>query len=107
MTPFHPESTLFGSHPSAIVFVTDPESKPLPRGLILRQSYNLTPAEASLADKLLEGFDVKESAERMRITENSARTLLKCVFRKTGLSSQSALMRMALKLPGSPSPSPS
>jgi DNA-binding CsgD family transcriptional regulator len=99
VTPFHSDSALLEGFPCAVIFLTDPDAKPLPRGLVLRQLYQLTPSEAYLVDWLVRGLDVKQAAERMRVTENSARSLLKCVFRKTGVGSQSALMRMALSLP--------
>jgi DNA-binding CsgD family transcriptional regulator len=99
VTPFHSDSVLLEGFPCAVIFLTDPDAKPLPRGLVLRQLYQLTPSEAYLVDWLVRGLDVKQAAERMRITENSARSLLKCVFRKTGVGSQSALMRMVLNLP--------
>ena len=100
VTPFHSDSMFLGAFPAAIVFLADPEAKPFSRGIILRRLYRLSPSEANFVDWLVQGLDVKQTAERMRITENSARSLLKCVFRKTGLNSQSALMRMVLNLPG-------
>jgi len=100
VTPFHSESVLLERFPCAVIFLTDPDAKPLTRGVVLRQLYHLTPSEAHLVDWLVQGMDVKQAAERMRVTDNSARSLLKCVFRKTGVGSQSALMRMVLSLPG-------
>jgi DNA-binding CsgD family transcriptional regulator len=99
VNPFHSESSFMGSPPCAILCLIDPESKPLPRSVILRQLYRLTPSEAKLVDWLVQGLDVKQTAGQMRITENSARSLLKCVFSKTGIRSQSGLMRMVLHLP--------
>lgn len=100
ITPFHSESSLLGKSPSAIIFLTDPDARPMPRSLILRQLYRLTPSEAILADWLAQGLSLKDAADRMRITENSVRSLSKNIFRKTGAGGQSALMRLVLALPG-------
>ncbi len=85
--------------PCAMVILHDPEERPAPRTVALRLLYRLLPSEIRLADSLVAGHDVKQAAARMRITENSARTLLKSVFRKTGVKSQAGLLRTILSLP--------
>ena len=97
--PYRSGSEILESHASALVFLVDPESKTPPRGALLRRLFGLTPSEAKLAELLAEGHDVKCCAERMRITEASARFVLKRVFQKTSVKSQSALMRLTLSLP--------
>ena len=99
ITPFQASSEVFHSHPSALIFLVDPESRTPPRGALLRRLFGLTPSEAKLAEFLAEGHDVKCCAERMRITEASARFVLKRIFQKTSVKSQSALMRLTLSLP--------
>ncbi len=84
-----------------LVFVSDPSLQCASRGEILRSSFGLTPTEARLADFLLQGCDVKETAERMRITENTARYQhLRQVFDKTGARGQLELLRLMLSFPG-------
>jgi DNA-binding CsgD family transcriptional regulator/PAS domain-containing protein len=85
---------------TALVFVSDPESRPRPRAALMRQLYGLTPAEARLADLLLEGLEVREIAERVGTTLETARFHLKRVLAKTRTGRQTELMRLMLSLPG-------
>jgi DNA-binding CsgD family transcriptional regulator len=66
----------------------------------MRALYGLTPAEARLADLLLEGCEVREAADRLRTTLETARFHLKRVLAKTGTRRQTELMRLMLSLPG-------
>jgi DNA-binding CsgD family transcriptional regulator len=84
----------------ALVFVSDPESRPRPRATLMRQLYGLTPAEARLADLLLQGLEVREAADRLGTTLETARFHLKRVLVKTGARRQTELMRLMLSLPG-------
>jgi DNA-binding CsgD family transcriptional regulator len=84
----------------ALVFISDPESRPKPRAALMRALYGLTPAEARLADLLLEGLEVREIAERVGTTLETARSHLKRVLAKTGARRQVELMRLMLSLPG-------
>jgi DNA-binding CsgD family transcriptional regulator/PAS domain-containing protein len=84
----------------ALVFVSDPSSRPRPRAALMRALYGLTPAEARLADLLLEGLEVREAAERVGTTLETARFHLKRVLAKTGCRRQTELMRLMLSLPG-------
>jgi DNA-binding CsgD family transcriptional regulator len=84
----------------ALVFVSDPSSPPRPRTTLIRQLYGLTPAESRLADLLMEGLEVRDVAERLRMTVGTARFHLKRVLEKTGTHRQTELMRLMLSLPG-------
>jgi DNA-binding CsgD family transcriptional regulator len=66
----------------------------------MRQLYGLTPAEARVANLLLEGLEVREAAERLGITLETARFHLKRVLAKTGTRRQTELLRLMLSLPG-------
>jgi len=85
----------------ALVFLIDPSSRPKERAALMRQLYALTPAEARVADRLVEGLDVREIAEQLGITLETARFHLKRVLAKTGTRRQAELMRLMLSLPGS------
>jgi DNA-binding CsgD family transcriptional regulator/PAS domain-containing protein len=63
---------------------------------LLRQLYQLTPAEASLAVLLGEGLTLEESAARLGISRNTARSHLRAVFAKTGVKRQTALVQLLL-----------
>ena len=66
----------------------------------LRRLYDLTPGEASLAALLVQGLSLKEGAEDLGITENTARTHLKRIFDKTGTHRQGELVGLLLSGPG-------
>jgi DNA-binding CsgD family transcriptional regulator len=58
--------------------------------------FDLSPAQKKLAGLLAEGLALPEVAERMGITHNTARTHLQRVYEKTGVSTQTALVRVLL-----------
>jgi DNA-binding CsgD family transcriptional regulator len=99
--PFHSSSLFVETRPSTLIFLIDPDVAPARRGDLLRALYGLSPTEVRLADLLVAGLELKLAAERLRLTENTARYHLKEIFRKTGARSQSALIRLALSLPAS------
>lgn len=84
---------------SALVFVSEPDAAPASRAETMRQLYHLTPTEGRMADLLLGGLDVREAAERLRITLDTARFHLKRILSKTGARRQAQLIRLMM-LPG-------
>jgi DNA-binding CsgD family transcriptional regulator len=58
--------------------------------------YGLSPAQQRVAALIAEGLSLAEIAERMEITPNTARTHLNRIFGKTGVRTQSALVRILL-----------
>lgn len=63
---------------------------------LLEQLFGLTPAEARLTAALAGGKSVKEFSEEAGVSLNTARTHLKNVFAKTGVTRQAALVREVL-----------
>jgi DNA-binding CsgD family transcriptional regulator/PAS domain-containing protein len=61
---------------------------------MLRSTYGLTSAEVRLCQAMLEGKSLSEAASDTRISRNTAKTHLSRVFNKTGVRSQSALLRL-------------
>jgi DNA-binding CsgD family transcriptional regulator len=59
-------------------------------------TYGLSPAQTRLAGLVAEGLSLTESALRMGITPNTARTHLNRVFDKIGVRTQPALVRVLL-----------
>ena len=94
-------STINGSSMAlaALVFVSDPEGVPRSRATLMRWMYGLTPAEARVADLLLQGFDAGEAATRLGLTLGTVRLQTKRVMAKTGTRRQAELMRLGLSLP--------
>ena len=58
--------------------------------------HRLTPAEARFCESLAEGCSVRDAAEQLAISENTARHRLKTIFQKTDTGRQSDLMRRML-----------
>ena len=81
---------------AAVILVFDPERRPeVPRAALARL-YRLTGREADVTRALVAGFSLKEAAERLEISEGTARVYLKQVFQKTSTRRQSELMRLIL-----------
>lgn len=60
------------------------------------QLYGLSPAEVALIDELLQGSAIAVAAEKLGISEHTARTQLRSVFTKTQVHRQSELIRLVL-----------
>jgi DNA-binding CsgD family transcriptional regulator len=59
----------------------------------LQQLFSLSPSLARLTLLLFDGFTVRDAAERLGVTEGSARQYLKKIFAKTGARRQPDLIR--------------
>lgn len=82
---------------AAVELILRDSSRPAqPSEPLLRQLYQLTPAEAALAVLLGEGLTLEESAARLGISRNTARSHLRAVFAKTGVKRQTALVQLLL-----------
>ncbi|MDH3662239.1 MAG: hypothetical protein OEU92_19795 [Alphaproteobacteria bacterium] len=86
--------------PSAAIFVTDLEQKPVPRTEMLRTLYNLTPAEARLATALGSGVSIKNYAEQAKLSIHYVRWLLKQVEAKTDTRRMTDLIRLLARQTG-------
>lgn len=83
--------------PAAAVFLRDPDaSSPQPSQEVVRRVFGLTRMEAALAILLAEGNTLDEAAEKLNVRRNTARTHLRSIFGKTGVTRQTMLVRMLL-----------
>jgi DNA-binding CsgD family transcriptional regulator len=83
--------------PTVAVFLRDPESNAAqPSHELVRRLFGLTRMEAALALLLTEGFTLDEAAEKMNVRRNTARTHLRSIFCKTGVTRQTMLVRLLL-----------
>jgi DNA-binding CsgD family transcriptional regulator len=85
-----------GGRTAAVVFITDPDRVPDRKARELEHLLELTPAEARLAKSLAEGKTISQFAEGARVSMNTARSHLKRIFAKTGVSRQAELVRLVL-----------
>lgn len=84
------------SCPAVILYICDPSAYKSTRESLVSKLFGLTISEASLAILLADGLTLAESAERLNINENSARTVSKKIFAKTGTKRQAELVRLIL-----------
>jgi DNA-binding NarL/FixJ family response regulator len=83
-----------------LLFITDPdEPAPLSPELI-GQMFGLTPSEARLTAALAGGLDLAEAAETCNVTKTTARSYLKQIFLKVGVSRQAELVQAVLSAAG-------
>ena len=77
-----------------LVLVVDLGSNGLHAGDLapLATIFGLTPSEIAFCRRLLLGESVTDAAERLGITQGTARTRLKAILNKTGASRQAELM---------------
>lgn len=100
VAPLFPQNGLPAQQGAVVaLFVSDPETHEETKEDLLRYFYGLTPAEATLAAKLVTGDDLKDAAETLSVSMNTARTHLKRVFQKTGTRRQAELVRLLLQSP--------
>jgi DNA-binding CsgD family transcriptional regulator len=99
--PFRSSWLLLADAPAALIFVNDGARRLPSRSGLIRDLYGVTASEVRLVEMLLAEETVKSAAARLKLTEGSARFMLKSIFRKTHTNSQAGLMRLLLLLPGS------
>ena len=99
--PVSPRDSLadeFLTHVRALVLAIDPASDSPPDPAIVRDVLGLTLSEARVAALVGSGVSPRAAAEKLGITEETARTALKRVFSKVGVSRQSELAALLTKL---------
>jgi DNA-binding CsgD family transcriptional regulator len=93
-----PPFGLTSSHAAAIVLISDPDADASARHDLLRQLYQLSEKEAQLAGKISDGERLESAAQDMGISYQTARSYLKGVFAKLGVSRQAELASLVQKL---------
>lgn len=81
------------------VFLSDPNLQQPISVENLVSVYNLTPSEAQVAISLANGHSIDEIANTSHHSSHTIRSQLKSVFRKTGVSRQSELIKLLLTGP--------
>lgn len=85
------------SIPSLAVFISDPEQASGAPLQAITRLFGFTPSEASLAMLLANGLTLDEASSELGVSRNTARTHLRSLFGKTGVSRQTMLVRLILK----------
>lgn len=86
--------------PAALILIKMPEPERAPAPVQLRARYGLTPMEAAVAGRILQGEGAKEAARALGIAPSTLRWHLQRVFEKTGTSRQAELVRLLLTSAG-------
>jgi DNA-binding CsgD family transcriptional regulator/PAS domain-containing protein len=82
----------------AVVVFIDPDDRRQPPETHLKTAFGLSPAEARLAARLATGEGLADAANRLGVTYETARTELKRVFLKLGVSRQAELVALLAPL---------
>ena len=82
-----------------MVLLTDPRHGSGARTKTLRELYQLSPAEARVADLLAQGLTVREVADQLKLNLETVRFHVKRLLAKTGSRRQAELMKLMLSLP--------
>jgi DNA-binding CsgD family transcriptional regulator len=82
---------------AAILFVTDPEEDLHVSTEILQQSFGLTPAEARIANLLVQGKSLTRICDDLCISYSTVRAHLRSIFDKLGVRRQGELVSVLLR----------
>lgn len=82
--------------PAVAVFIRDPERSQQPAHGMVMQLFGLTSTEATLSMLLANGLTLDEAAKNLNIRKNTVRAHLRAIFSKTGVTRQTALVRLLL-----------
>lgn len=85
-------------HSRALVTIIDPDRTPTPTAAMLRQLYQLTPAEVAIASRVAQGASVKPIADELSISADTVKTHLRHVFEKTQTRRQAELTKLLLTI---------
>jgi DNA-binding CsgD family transcriptional regulator len=91
--------TWTGADPRWLVFILDPERRAEPAAAIIACDLGISEREAEIAALLAIGCDLSRISQRLGISIHTARSHLKHIFNKTGIRSQSDLIRRVLLSP--------
>jgi DNA-binding CsgD family transcriptional regulator/PAS domain-containing protein len=92
-----PASAQGQSVPSVAIFISDPEQSSEAPVQVITRLFGFTPTEAALAMLLANGLTLDQASAELGVSRNTARTHLRSLFSKTGVSRQTMLVRLILK----------
>jgi len=93
---------VFSTAPAAaLVLIVDHEREAYLPPADLQDVYDLTPAEAEVAARVLRGHGLQYVADELRVTLSTVRVHLQHVFEKTGTHRQAELVRLLIELEAS------
>lgn len=99
VAPLPIEARPFGAAAAGVVFLSNPATSLNKLDDVLRLTYQLTQAEALLAQGLVNGLSVNEYATQQGLSVHTVRVQLKSITHKMGVRRQSDLVRTILNGP--------
>ena len=78
------------------IYFRDPDENADVANDLVRQLFDLTPAEAAVARRLASGLSLEDAASSLEISRNTARAHLRSIFSKSGITRQTELVRLML-----------
>ncbi len=87
-----------GAFRGAAVFITDPDRKDVVSTEGIAQLFGLTDAESAVCGHLAQGMKTSEIADHRNTTLETVKSQVKSLFSKTATTSQTDLVRLALKV---------
>jgi DNA-binding CsgD family transcriptional regulator len=84
--------------PGVLIAIVDPEHEPRLPADFLKDLFDLTPAEAAVAMRILSCDGLKSVADSLGVTLSTVRVHLQRVFEKTEVHRQSELVRLLLEV---------
>jgi DNA-binding CsgD family transcriptional regulator len=97
VSPYRPGGN--GGPGYAVLMVYDPDRPPLQRSAVIQSLYGLSERESDLVCALSAGESLEGFAERSARSLESVRSQLKRIYRKTGTSRQTELVKLVLSGP--------
>jgi DNA-binding CsgD family transcriptional regulator/PAS domain-containing protein len=82
--------------PAVAIYIRDADMAPDLEAEMMRQIFDLTPAEAAVARRLTDGLSLEDTALALDISRNTARAHLRSIFSKSGIRRQTELVRLVL-----------
>lgn len=79
---------------TALLVVTNIAERSVPPASLLRALFDLTPRESRIAEALLHGAEKAELRQKINVSDETVRTHVKSILRKTGLKRRVDLVRL-------------
>lgn len=82
----------------AMILLTDPDRDDPVDVEFVREALNLTPGQAKVAVLIGTGLNIKCTADRLRLSQHTVRSVLKDVFQRAGVNRQAELVSLIAKI---------
>ena len=93
----HRDSLDTKANPSVAVFISDPDQQYVASMDILKELFDLTPAEARVSLLLADGYRLEVAAELLNISIYTVRAHLRSIYEKMNVNQQSQLVSLILR----------